>query len=256
MPAAQPPSVLVDVASAARRVVVLSGAGMSAESGLATFRDPQTGLWERFRPEDLATPAAWDADPALVWAWYLWRFERTHDVTPNAGHAAIAAWEGLDLATVTVVTQNVDDLHERAGSRAVHHLHGSISAFRCSECDHPFPDPILAPPQPVERIPPPACPACFGLVRPGVVWFGESLPPQPWEEAVVACENAELVLVVGTSGLVYPAAGLPAVARASGAFVAEVNPRSTDISDLAHLCWRESAARAIPALVEAITALE
>lgn len=246
------PSDLVDAARRARKIVVLTGAGMSAESGLATFRDPNTGLWERFRPEDLATPRAWDADPSLVWAWYLWRFERIHLVDPNAGHTALASWErdgGVDL---TIVTQNVDNLHERAGNSTIHHLHGSIAAFRCSECERPFEDPVDVPAEPVERIPPPACPACWGLVRPGVVWFGENLPIGPWEEAVDECSGADLVLVIGTSGMVYPAAGLPAIARSEGAFVVEINPGDTMISDQVHLTWRESAARALPALLDAV----
>lgn len=246
------PGPLVEVAEAAARVVVLSGAGMSAESGLSTFRDPNTGLWERFRAEELATPEAWEADPSLVWAWYLWRFERIHLVQPNAGHTAIGEWGRLGLADLTVVTQNVDDLHERGGAPVVHHLHGLIRDFRCSECGYPHADAVAVPSTPVERIPPPACVACFGLVRPGVVWFGEMLPDDPWARAVDACDRADLVLVVGTSGLVYPAAGLPAVARASGAFVAEINPLESGVSDMAHLCWRETAARALPALVAAI----
>lgn len=256
MPASEAPWALVEVAAAARRVVVLTGAGMSAESGLPTFRDPHTGLWERFCPEDLATFAAWEGDPTLVWAWYLWRFERTGLADPNAGHRAIADWEHLDLATVTVVTQNVDDLHERAGSGQVHHLHGSIGAFRCGECGHPFTDPIEVPEEPVERLPPPACARCFGLVRPGVVWFGESLPPDAWAAGVEACDQADLVLVVGTSGMVYPAAGLPALARSNGAFVAEINPLPTELSSMADLCWREPAAVALPALLAAMTALD
>ncbi|MEI2779356.1 MAG: NAD-dependent deacylase [Tetrasphaera sp.] len=249
------PETLVEVAAEAARVVVLTGAGMSAESGLSTFRDPHTGLWERFRPEDLATEAAWRADPALVWGWYTWRFERVHTVSPNAGHVALADWEHLDLATVTIVTQNVDDLHERAGSSTIHHLHGSIGAFRCGECGFPFTDPLQLPEEPVERLSPPTCAACFGLVRPGVVFFGEPLPVDPWEAAVIACEEADLVLSVGTSGIVYPAAGLPALARSCGAVVAEINPRETGHSDVVHVNWRESAARALPALFEAITAL-
>ena len=210
----------------------------SAESGLATFRDPHTGLWERFRPEDLATPTAWEADPALVWAWYLWRFERIHTVAPNPGHLALAQWEHLDLAQVTIVTQNVDDLHERAGSGTVHHLHGSIGAFRCGACALPYSDPVPVPEEPVERISPPVCSACLGLVRPGVVWFGEALPTDPWEAAVIACEEADLVLSVGTSGIVYPAAGL--LDYYGGNRLALVNRTGTGRDDLANLVVRAS----------------
>lgn len=248
------PEPLIALARRARTVTVLSGAGMSAESGVPTFRDAQAGLWEEFDPMMLATPEAWRADPPFVWAWYAWRVALVRAVHPNAGHRALADWSSR--LEVLIATQNVDDLHERAGSSQVHHLHGSIGAFRCGECGHPFIDPVTVPDEPVERLNPPACGRCFGLVRPGVVWFGESLPPDAWAAGVVACENADLVLVVGTSGMVYPAAGLPALAGSAGAFVAEINPLPTEISAMAHLCWRASAAAALPALLAAITAVE
>lgn len=244
------PRALVQVAQRAHRVVVLTGAGMSAESGLATFRDPENGLWQRFSPQHLASAEGWEDDPELVWAWYLWRFERAHDVRPNAGHVAIAQWgERVDLS---VVTQNVDNLHERAGTSGVVHLHGSISAFRCSACAQPSAETPDLPAAPVQRLAPPRCARCDGLIRPGVVWFGETLPEQAWADAVARVSEADLVLVVGTSGIVYPAAGLPAIARSEGAAVVEINPVPTDISDLADLTWRETAARALPTLVDAV----
>ena len=241
------PKFLTEIAARSPRVVVLSGAGMSAESGLATFRDPHTGLWERFSPQALASASAWEDDPELVWAWYLWRFERIEHVAPNAGHVAIARWgRGAD---VSVVTQNVDDLHERAGSADVVHVHGAIASFRCSVCEAPYADPIDVPDEPVERLPPPVCRVCGGLVRPGVVWFGEVLPVDAWTRAVALVSEADLVVVVGTSGIVYPAAGLPAIARSEGAVVIEINPDRTDVSDMVHHTWHETAARALPALV-------
>ncbi len=244
------PRALVQVAQRARRVVVLAGAGMSAESGLSTFRDPENVLWQRFSAQHLASAAAWDEDPALVWAWYVWRFECVGEVQPNAGHDAIARWsERTDLA---VVTQNVDNLHERAGTRSVVHLHGSISAFRCSACERPYAETPVLPDEPVERLAPPRCATCAGLIRPGVVWFGETLPDRAWVDAVAKVSEADLVLVVGRSGIVYPAAGLPAIARSEGAVVVEINPQTTDISDMADLSWRETAARALPALVDAV----
>ena len=244
------PEPVLEAARAARRVVAVTGAGMSAESGVPTFRDAQTGLWERYAAEDLATPEAWERDPAFVWAWYLSRFGAVAHVEPNAGHVAIARWAGP--AEVRVVTQNVDDLHERAGSREVVHLHGSLTCFRCARCETAYDGPVVVPEEQVERVEPPTCARCGGWVRPGVVWFGELLPTDAWERAVALVEAADLVLVVGTSGIVHPAAGLPALARAAGAVVVEVNPRETDVSDLAHHVWRETAALALPALAAAL----
>ena len=251
------PPDLVEAARAARRVVVLTGAGMSAESGIPTFRGTRSGLWERFDPMALASPSGWAADPELVWGWYLWRVGLVRAAQPNAGHVALAQW--ARSAPVRVVTQNVDDLHERAGSADVVHLHGSIMAFRCSECGAPYDSGLVvaaaaaASGRPALRVAPPRCLVCAqGLVRPGVVWFGESLPLGAFEAAVAAVEEADLVLVVGTSGLVHPAAQLPMVARQVGAFVGEINPEPTQTSGLAHEVWRSTAASAIPALVHTL----
>ncbi|MFN8083333.1 MAG: NAD-dependent protein deacylase [Dermatophilaceae bacterium] len=251
------PPDLVEAARAARRVVVLTGAGMSAESGIPTFRGTRSGLWERFDPMALASPSGWAADPELVWGWYLWRVGLVRAAQPNAGHVALAQW--ARSAPVRVVTQNVDDLHERAGSADVVHLHGSIVAFRCSECGAPYDSGLVvaaaaaASGRPALRVAPPRCPVCAqGLVRPGVVWFGESLPLGAFEAAVAAVEEADLVLVVGTSGLVHPAAQLPMVARQVGAFVGEINPEPTQTSGLAHEVWRSTAASAIPVLIHTL----
>ena len=190
-----PPARILDLARPARRVAVLTGAGMSAESGVPTFRDAQTGLWEHFDPADLATPEAWDRDPASVWAWYQWRVALVRRVQPNAGHRALARWgRTVDLS---IVTQNVDDLHERAGSPVLSHLHGSLFSPRCAECGTPA-DLPEAPTEPVARLDPPACGACGGDVRPGVVWFGEPLPAGPWEAATASVLTADVVFVVGT----------------------------------------------------------
>lgn len=252
MPVVVPLPVL-EAARHARRVAVVTGAGMSAESGVPTFRDAQSGLWERYAAEDLASVDAWERDPEFVWAWYLWRFARVEEVEPNAGHHAIAAWAALpDAPSVDVATQNIDDLHERAGTPEVVHLHGSITRFRCERSDVAHEDPIEVPETEVERIAPPRCAACGAAVRPDVVWFGEPLPPDAWLRAVELVESADLVLVVGTSGIVHPAAGLPATARGAGAVVVEVNPRETGVSDIVHHVWRETAAVALPALVEAL----
>src|SRR5690606_5105980 len=185
------------------RITVVTGAGMSAESGVPTFRDAPEGLWARFDPQQLATPEAFSEDPALVWGWYRWRAALVLRAQPNAGHAGIVRLQdaGHD---VTVVTQNVDDLHERAGSDRVLHLHGSLFASRCSRCAAaPAAEPLR---QDLEAVPPegaheapPACATCGGLVRPGVVWFGEGLPADAWRQAQEAVAASELVLVIGTS---------------------------------------------------------
>jgi len=228
----------------ARAVVVLTGAGMSAESGVPTFRGPG-GLWRRYRPEELATPEAFARDPVLVWEWYDWRRQTVMAARPHAGHTALARLESL-LPRVTVVTQNVDGLHQRAGSRRVVELHGSILRARCVRDGSVHRD--LAVPLPVI---PPRC-DCGSLLRPDVVWFGESLPAAAVEEAFQETAAAEVVLVVGTSSLVYPAAGLPGAAAEAGAWVAEINPEATPLSTWAHASWRARAGEILPALVEAL----
>lgn len=237
----------------ARRVLVLSGAGMSAESGVPTFRDAQSGLWEEFDPAQLASAEAWWADPPFVWAWYAWRMRLVRGVDPNPGHRALA--ELAAHRAVTISTQNVDDLHERAGSTVAAHVHGSLFDLRCAECDAPYGEEVHLPVEPVERLEPPTCPECAGQVRPGVVWFGEMLPSaatEATEAAIDALEPGDVALVVGTSGIVYPAAGYPAMARAEGATVIEVNPVETEISDMCHLHVRGGAAEVLPALVAAV----
>lgn len=235
--------------AAAARVVVLAGAGMSAESGVPTFRDAHTGLWERFRAEDLATPEAWQQQPDVVWAWYLWRAGLVRAAQPHAGHRALASL--ARRVPLQLVTQNVDDLHERAGSTVTAHLHGSLFAFRCDTCSAPAPVPALLP-EPVASLPPPRCPRGDGLVRPDVVWFGEALPHEAWRassDAVAALRPGDVMLVVGTSGLVVPAADLPVAARRRGATVVEVNPHETAVSDVADVVLRGTAAELLPLLV-------
>ncbi|WP_420752542.1 SIR2 family NAD-dependent protein deacylase [Rhodococcus sp. O3] len=243
------PSEILGLTRAARRVAVLTGAGMSAESGVPTFRDAQTGLWSRFDAAALATPEAWHADAETVWAWYQWRVALVRKVEPNAGHLALAAW--ARDTDVHIVTQNVDDLHERAGSVVSAHLHGSLFAPRCADCETAaeLPDP---PAEPVARLTPPTCSRCGGRVRPGVVWFGELLPRAPWETATEVVADADLLLVVGTSGMVYPAAGLPALARDRGVPVVEIGPEPTELSDRVNHVWRTTAAIGLPALVAAL----
>lgn len=231
--------------TAARRPAVLTGAGMSAESGVPTFRDALTGLWERFDPAALASPQGWASDPALVWGWYRWRAAAVRRAEPNPGHLAVAAWGRR--VPLQLITQNVDDLHERAGSEVLTHLHGSLFDYRCARCGEPVqvpdPDPsILAgdgePEQPPRH-------DCGGLVRPAVVWFGELLPEGAMESASAAVDAADLLLVIGTSGVVYPAAGLADLAHACGVPVIEVNPDPTGRG----LALRGTAAELLPALL-------
>ncbi|MFI7481388.1 SIR2 family NAD-dependent protein deacylase [Kocuria sp. M1R5S2] len=240
---------LLDLTRSARTVTVLTGAGMSAESGVPTFRDPGTGWWARWSPEELATPEAWESDRELVWSWYLWRARTLRAVRPHAGHLALARRTGR----VHVVTQNVDDLHERAGSEVLAHLHGSLLAFRCSVCERPWDASeelrLDLPADEHARERPPECPACGGAVRPGVVWFGEPLPPGALERAADAVAEADLVLVVGTSGLVQPAASLPLVAAGRGVPVVEVNPVDTALTPHADHTVRARAAEALPRLL-------
>jgi NAD-dependent deacetylase len=173
-------------------------------------------------------------------------------VQPNNGHLAVAAWQ--DYADVHVVTQNVDNLHERAGSKRVHHLHGSLFEFRCDRCQREYRDELPAMPRPVASVDPPRCP-CGGLIRPNVVWFGEPLPDAAWQRSLDAVTTSDLVIVVGTSSIVYPAAGLPELALASGTTVIEVNPERTPLSDAATVSLRETAAGALPGLLQRLPAL-
>lgn len=246
------PRPVLAAARNARRVAVLTGAGMSAESGIPTFRDAQSGLWTRVRPEDLATPTAWDADPPRIWAWYLWRAAIAGRCQPHAGHRALAAWGGEDVS-IQVITQNVDNLHERGGSADVAHLHGSLFAHKCDTCGAPYRGEIALPRAPVERLSPPSCPVCgLGQIRPDIVWFGEPLDDSVFGASIDAIASADLLLVVGTSGMVFPAAGLPGVARGSGVPVVEINPHESDLADQVDFSWRVSAARGLPSLVAAL----
>ncbi|MFD0926515.1 SIR2 family NAD-dependent protein deacylase [Williamsia deligens] len=238
---------VVDAVRDAGTVTVLTGAGMSAESGVPTFRDVQTGLWAKHDPMTLATPEAWERDPALVWAWYQRRRAMVQAVEPNAGHAALARW--AVSADVRVVTQNVDDLHERAGSIDVVHVDGSLFACRCDTCGRSRDVDAVEPDG--ERVDPPAC-DCGGRVRPGVVWFGEELPRNAFAEATKRAEACDVVILVGASGVVYPAAGLPHIARGAGATIVEINPQVTDLSDACDITVRSTAATSLPELVRQV----
>jgi len=215
------------------RIVVLTGAGISAESGIPTFRG-KDGLWNRYNPMDLATPEAFQRDPKLVWEWYNWRRQLIAKAEPNRAHRILAELErSRDLH---VITQNVDGLHQRAGSERVTELHGSVWTVRCLECGASYRD---------ERVPlpdiPPRCKECGGLLRPGVVWFGEALPKDALDTAYALSASADVFLVVGTSAQVYPAAELPFVAKSRGARLIEINPEETPVTPHADVSVREKA---------------
>jgi NAD-dependent deacetylase len=213
-----PGDALAETLRRARHVAALTGAGVSAESGLPTFRDALTGLWAKHRPEDLATPEAFERNPVLVWGWYRMRREATLAAAPNAAHLALARLESL-VPRLTLITQNVDGLHRRAGSRDVAELHGDITRVRCSRDGSPA-ERWEEPPEGGE---PPRCERCGAFLRPDVVWFGESLPEQALHRARVAAYDCDIFLSVGTSNLVEPAASLPWLAAAQGATVVVVN---------------------------------
>lgn len=225
----------------ARSVAVLTGAGISAESGVPTFRGTQ-GLWRQFRPEKLATPEAFARDPLLVWEWYDWRRQKIAAVAPNPGHFALADLE-RSKEQFTLITQNVDGLHDRAGSRHVLKVHGDIWLLRCTACRKVWSD-LEAP----LRELPPRC-GCGAMARPGVVWFGESLPPDVWNQAEEAARSCEVFLVVGTSAVVYPAAGLVPLAKSAGARVIEVNLDETPMSARCDASFRGKSGELLRALL-------
>jgi NAD-dependent deacetylase len=237
-----PAGTVRDWLSSASSVAVLTGAGISAESGIPTFRGPG-GLWRTYRPEDLATPQAFARDPKLSWEWYNWRRSVIAQAEPNPGHFALAEIERR-APQFTLVTQNVDGLHDRAGSRNLRKVHGDIWTLRCTRCSRQWRD--LRPSLPEL---PPHC-ECGALARPGVVWFGESLPEDVWSDAVEAARRAGLLLVIGTSAVVYPAAGLVQLAQSSGAKVVEINVAETPVSAQVDVSWRAPAAEALPQLIQ------
>lgn len=244
---------LIDRLRAAQRVVVLTGAGTSSESGIPTFRDVLTGLWENFDAQQLATLQAFDADPELVWGWYEWRRSLVMQCQPNPAHQAIAAMQSL-VPDLRVVTQNVDDLHERAGSRDVLHLHGSLHDPRCRDCAAAYTFPAGVPDEPGDgrRLTPPVCSQCDGPVRPGVVWFGESLPTEHWLQAQHLANDCDVLFSVGTSSLVYPAANLPYMAKDAGACVIQVNPQPTSLEPVLDYDLQGNAGQIMPALLRAV----
>ncbi len=240
-----------DALAGARRVVVSTGAGMSKESGIPTFRDALEGLWAEFDPQELATEQGFRANPRRVWSWYAWRRRRVVEAAPHAGHLAVTELQRL-LPSVTVVTQNVDGLHAAAGSEDVVELHGNIRRLRCLDAGHLFTGEIPGEDD-TERDPPP-CPACGSPLRPDVVWFGEMLPRVAVERAWDDARRCDALLLVGTSGTVWPAADLPHIARSNGAFVIEVNPETSELTGIANVFLQGTAGGLLPRLVHEVRA--
>jgi NAD-dependent deacetylase len=244
---------IAQMLASASRVVVLTGAGMSQESGVPTFRDAQQGLWSQYDPMELATADAFQRAPGRVFGWYLWRYRLVHAARPHRGHIAVAAM-AAGCGGYTVVTQNVDGLHRRAGSDDVIELHGSLEQFRCFDAGHPFDASALDDvdiPESGEVVPP-ACEACGSPIRPGVVWFGETLPPGVYERASQQVSRCEVLLVVGTSSVVYPAAALPQLAAGRGVAVVEINPQPTPLTPLATVSWAAPAGDALAQLAHSL----
>ena len=240
----QLPEGLISALKNANKVLVLTGAGMSAESGVPTFRDAQSGMWEKFKPEDLATPQAFRNNPQLVWDWYADRRNNIHKVSPHAGHVALVEMEQY-FESFLLVTQNVDSLHQQAGSSEVIELHGNIMRSICSETGLQIDD------EWIKSNPghPPASPHHrHGLARPGVVWFGEELPAGCMSRAMAEAYDCDVCFSIGTSTLVQPAASLPFVALEAGAVVIEINPIPTSLSSTAHYSLQATAAEALTAI--------
>jgi len=239
------PAPLIDRLAGAKSVAVLTGAGVSAESGVPTFRDAQTGMWANFSPEELATPSAFRRNPKLVWEWYSWRRKLVAGAQPNPAHIALSELELL-FPVFHLITQNVDGLHQRAGSRTVVELHGNITRSKCFDEGTKF----LTWKETGEV--PPRCPNCGGMLRPDVVWFEEALPDAEMNSAVQAASTCDVFLSIGTSTLVYPAASLPFTALRNRAMVVEINPQPTPFTPQAHHVLPAAAGVALPELVGAV----
>lgn len=236
---------LISLLQRTSKLVALTGAGVSQESGLRTFRDAQTGLWAQYKPEELASPQAFARDPKLIWDWYAWRREAVKAVRPNPGHYALVEMEKRAL-DFTLITQNVDGLHRMAGSQNVLELHGNIQRVRCADCytsTETWGDDT-------EEVP--RCAVCGGLLRPDVIWFGEALPRDQLEAAVEAARGCDVFLSIGTSGVVQPAASLAFAAHNRGAVVVEINAEPTPLTPKADFAFHGKSGEILPELVKAV----
>jgi NAD-dependent deacetylase len=231
-----------------RRLAVFTGAGVSKESGIPTFREPETGLWAKYEAMELATPEAYSRDPAFVWGWYEHRFGAAAAAEPNPGHVALAELETI-LPAVGVITQNIDGLHQRAGSTHVIELHGTMHSYRCVHGRHRgFSRGDFA----GQEARPPRCPECGDPLRPEVVWFGEGLPPDAIDAAQRLSAACDVMLVVGTSGVVFPAAAMPLIAKEAGATLIDVNPERDALSRSCDLFLKGPGGEVLPELVAAV----
>lgn len=243
------PDRLIEKLRTAEHIVVLTGAGISAESGIPTFRQAQTGLWAKYDAQELATPEAFQRHPKLVWAWYEWRRSLVRSASPNGGHYALAQLE-QQCPHFALITQNVDGLHQEAGSVNVIELHGNLRRNKCFTNGHPV-DPgkeILAP----DAEEPPRCPQCQSLLRPDVVWFGEALPASSLRDAYAAAQTCQLFLAIGTSAVVHPAASIPYAAMESGALTVEINPERTALTPHVDFALQFPAGQILPRLISRV----
>ncbi len=245
------PEALVEILAHTRHITVLTGAGVSAESGIPTFRDAQTGMWARYDPMALASPAGFEHDPETVWKWYQWRRQLIAENRPNAGHEALARLQG-PVQKLTLVTQNVDGFHQLAGSEQVLELHGNIHRNICSVTGRLIDADWVR--QHEDLQPPPSPHHSRGLARPGVVWFGEALDSATLDAAFEAAANCDLMLVVGTAGAVQPAASIPVVAKERGARMIDINPERSELTGLADWHLAGPSAKWLPVLVDKLTA--
>ncbi len=236
---------LISMLRQAGNIAVLTGAGVSKESGIPTFREAQTGLWAQYDPTELATPDAFLRDPKLVWEWYQWRRELIGDAEPNPGHFALAEME-TKIPEFTLITQNIDSLHHKAGSKNMIELHGNIARTKCFDNHH-----IVDSWEETEDLPP-KCPQCGSLLRPDVVWFNESLPTGALESSFQIAQSAAVFFSVGTSALVQPAASLPLAAKRAGAVLVEINPDETPITQYADFVFQGASGAVLPELVDKI----
>jgi NAD-dependent deacetylase len=241
-------ALLAEALNKSSHTAVLTGAGVSAESGVPTFRDTQTGLWANYRPEDLATPEAFARDPKMVWQWYEWRRQLLASVQPNPGHIALAQLQNI-VPEFTLITQNVDGLHQQAGSRDVIEFHGNVTRTICSDpsCGGQW--------QSDDERHPPVCSVCGSYFRPDVVWFGESIPDSAMAASLTALATCDLFISIGTSSVVYPAAGMAQQAAANGATIAEINPTATPLSSDADIVIAGSSGLVLPALIKSFNYL-
>ncbi len=243
------PEIVNEKLKQARVIGAFTGAGISAESNVPTFRGDE-GLWTKFKPEELANFNAFMKNPELVWEWYSARKKIIHEAQPNPGHLALAELEEL-VDEVIIVTQNIDNLHRRAGSSRVHELHGNIERNYCIKCGETYTDDAI-----LSGTLPPKCRKCDGLVRPDVVWFGEYLPQDEFTAGEEAAERSDVFFSLGTSAIVYPAASIPQIAKRAGAFLIEINPETTPLSDIADVTILGKTGTILPEIVKSLRSIK